>query len=136
MESKLLHAPTASEFIHAMRRFCLFVFVLPRIKCFPVNKRGVVVVADVISSFGLPDAQLGDEVSVHDDISEHRAGVALHGRPRSEEEKGKAAGKHPGGAITSSKPFLFYFMQGISNDGDDLYFFFQPRCSDVRELCA
>lgn len=82
-----------------------FNFILPRIKCFPVNKRGVVVVADVISSFGLPDAHLGDEVSVHDDISEHRAGVALHGRPRSEEEKGKAAGKHPGGTITSPNFF-------------------------------
>lgn len=104
MESKLLRAPSASEFIHAKS------FSLPRIKCFPVNKRGVVVVADVISSLGLPDAHLGDEVFVYDDICEHRAGVALHGTPRSDEEKGKAAGKHPGGTITSLNLFFFFFF--------------------------
>ena len=67
---------------------------LPRIKRFPVDKRGVVVVPDHVSAFGFPHTDFGDEVSVHDYISEDGTGVALHGRPRSEEEQGKAAAKH------------------------------------------
>ena len=68
---------------------------LPRIKRLPVDKRGVVVIADIISLLGFSGADFGDEVSVHDYICDHTTGVTLHGRPRSEEEeKAKAAGKH------------------------------------------
>lgn len=70
---------------------------LPRIKGFPVDKRGVVVVADVVSVLALPHAHRRDEVSVHDDISEHRARVPLGGTtPRSDEQKAKETGQHPG----------------------------------------
>ena len=49
----------------------------------------------MVSGFGLSHTQLGDEVSVHDYISEHRAGIALHrGGARRKEEKSNAAEKH------------------------------------------
>ena len=51
---------------------------LPRIERFPVDKRGVVVVPDHVSAFGFPHTDFGDEVSVHDYISEDGTGVALH----------------------------------------------------------
>jgi len=41
---------------------------LPRIKCFPVDESGVVVIADVVALFRLSCTDLGDEVSVHDYI--------------------------------------------------------------------
>lgn len=69
-------------------------------------------VADVVSGLGLPDALLRNEVSVDDDISEHRAGVALRRRPSSaEEEQGDTTGKHPD-TITSHN-----FLRLINNNG-------------------
>lgn len=49
----------------------------------------------MVSGFRLSDARFGDEVSVHDYVSEHRAGIALHrGEARRKEEKSSAADKH------------------------------------------
>lgn len=49
----------------------------------------------MVSGFRLSDAHFWDEVSVHDYISEHRAGIALHQvEARRKEEKNNAADKH------------------------------------------
>lgn len=69
--------------------------ILPRIKRLPVHKRGVVMVPNMVSGLRLSDANFRNEVSVHDYISVHRAGVALHrGSARREEEKSNVADKH------------------------------------------
>lgn len=90
--------------------------LLPRIKGFPVHKCGVIVIANVISSFRLSGTDFGDEVSVHDYISKHGTGIRLHGRPRSKEEKGKAAGKHLD-RTASNLFFLFSLSLQAINDG-------------------
>lgn len=49
----------------------------------------------MISGFRLSDTDFRDEVSVHDYISEHRAGIALHrGGARRKYKKSNAAEKH------------------------------------------
>lgn len=68
--------------------------LIPRIKRFSVHKRGVVVIPNMVSGFRLSNARFWDEVSVHDYISEHRAGIALHQEVRRKEEKNNAADKH------------------------------------------
>lgn len=40
----------------------------PGVKRFPVQKRGIVMIANMIPVLGLSGADLGDEVSVHDYI--------------------------------------------------------------------
>ena len=72
-------------------------FNSPGIKRFPVDERGVVVVAHEIPFLRLPAADFGGEGFVHDYISQHGTGVALHrGGPRTEEDRDEAAaGKHP-----------------------------------------
>lgn len=52
-------------------------------------------VPNMVPGLRLSDTDFGDEVSVHDYISVHRAGVALHrGSARCKEEKSNAAEKH------------------------------------------
>lgn len=63
----------------------------PRIKHVAVDKRRIVVVADVVSGFHLSAAHFRNHVSVHDYIRYHRAGVALGG---GEEQQDDAADEH------------------------------------------
>lgn len=75
----------------------------PRIERAPIQKSGVIMIADKIPGFRLPWTIFGQVVSVHDYISQHGTGVTLHGKPRREEKHDNVQAKHVS--------FLSFFTQ-------------------------
>lgn len=83
----------------------------------------------MVSGFRLSDTDFRDEVSVHDYISEHRAGIALHrGGARRKEEKGNAAEKH--GQIAPKKVNNFSFARTFTKKRVNL----EARCTQWLQM--